>query len=163
MALVAAGQVCSFMKDFRKRLFGNLSGFGIVEVLMSAAVLGFLYLALLHMQVGNREALLRIRGRDGAVEVAQNIIDSLKTVGVASIASFSKDDIVKSWERGPGGTTSVTYKADVTVGAADEYKATTSSNYDGNIEHVYAKQVDVKVSWNFKGSEQSVNVSSVVR
>ena len=150
------------MKDLRKKLFGNLSGFGIVEVLISAAVLGFLYLALLHMQVGNREALLRIRGRDGAVEVAQNIIDSLKTVGVASIASFSKDNIVKSWERGPGGTSTVTYKADVTVGNANEYKATTKSNYE-NVEHVYAKQVDVKVSWNFKGSEQSVNVSSVVR
>ncbi len=114
------------------------------------------------MQVGNREALLRIRGRDGAVEVAQNIIDSLKTVGVASITSFSKDNIVKSWERGPGGTSTVTYKADVTVGNANEYKATTKSNYE-NVEHVYAKQVDVKVSWNFKGSEQSVNVSSVVR
>lgn len=150
------------MKDLRKKVFGNLSGFGIVEVLISAAVLGFLYLALLHMQVGNREALLRIRGRDGAVEVAQNIIDSLKTVGVASIASFSKDNIVKSWERGPGGTSTVTYKADVTVGNANEYKATTKSNYE-NVEHVYAKQVNVKVSWNFKGSEQSVNVSSVVR
>ena len=57
----------------------------------------------------------------------------------------------------------MTYKADVTVGNANEYKATTKSNYDPNIEHVYAKQVDVKVSWNFKGSEQSVNVSSVVR
>lgn len=150
------------MKNLRRKIFGNLSGFGIVEVLISAAVLGFLYLALLHMQVGNREALLRIRGRDGAVEVAQNIIDSLKTVGVASIASFSKDNIVKSWERGPGGTSTVTYKADVTVGNANEYKATTKSNYE-NVEHVYAKQVDVKVSWNFKGSEQSVNVSSVVR
>ena len=150
------------MKDLRRKIFGNLSGFGIVEVLISAAVLGFLYLALLHMQVGNREALLRIRSRDGAVEVAQNIIDSLKTVGVASIASFSKDNIVKSWERGPGGTSTVTYKADVTVGNANEYKATTKSNYE-NVEHVYAKQVDVKVSWNFKGSEQSVNVSSVVR
>ena len=150
------------MKDLRRKIFGNLSGFGIVEVLISAAVLGFLYLALLHMQVGNREALLRIRGRDGAVEVAQNLIDSLKTVGVASIVSFSKDDIVKSWDRGPGGTSTVTYKADVTVGNANEYKATTKSNYE-NVEHVYAKQVDVKVSWNFKGSEQSVNVSSVVR
>ena len=150
-------------RDMKKKIFGNMSGFGIVEVLISAAVLGFLYLALLHMQVGNREALLRIRGRDGAVEVAQNIIDSLKTVGVASITSFSKNDIVKSWDRGTGGKSSVTYSADVTVGSASEYKATTSSNYDANIEHVYAKQVDVKVSWNFKGSVQSVNVSSVVR
>lgn len=150
------------VRDLRKKLFGSMSGFGIVEVLISAAVLGFLYLALLHMQVGNREALLRIRGRDGAVEVAQNIIDSLKTVGVSSITSFSKNDIVKSWDRGTGGKSSVTYSADVTVGSASEYKTETSSYYD-NIEHVYAKQVDVKVSWNFKGSVQSVNVSSVVR
>ena len=150
------------VRDLRKKLFGSMSGFGIVEVLISAAVLGFLYLALLHMQVGNREALLRIRGRDGAVEVAQNIIDSLKTVGVSSITSFSKNDIVKSWDRGTGGKSSVTYSADVTVGSASEYKTETSSNYD-NIEHVYAKQVDVKVSWSFKGSVQSVNVSSVVR
>ncbi|MBO7413322.1 MAG: type II secretion system protein [Fibrobacter sp.] len=148
-------------KDFRKKIFGNLSGFGIVEVLISAAVLGFLYLALLHMQVGNRESLLRIRGRDGAVEVAQNIIDSLKTVGVASIASFTKDDIVKSWDRGPGGKSTLTYRADVTVGAVSE-SASSVSNYE-TVSHVYAKQVDVKVSWNFKGSEQSVNVSSVVR
>ena len=148
-------------KDFRKKIFGNLSGFGIVEVLISAAVLGFLYLARLHMQVGNRESLLRIRGRDGAVEVAQNIIDSLKTVGVASIASFTKDDIVKSWDRGPGGKSSLTYRADVTVGAVSE-SASSVSNYE-TVSHVYAKQVDVKVSWNFKGSEQSVNVSSVVR
>jgi hypothetical protein len=83
-------------------------------------------------------------------------------VGVASITSFSKNDIVKSWDRGTGGKSSVTYSADVTVGSASEYKAEASSNYD-NIEHVYAKQVDVKVSWNFKGSVQSVNVSSVVR
>ena len=148
-------------KDFRKKIFGNLSGFGIVEVLISAVVLGFLYLALLHMQVGNCESLLRIRGRDGAVEVAQNIIDSLKTVGVASIASFTKDDIVKSWDRGPGGKSSLTYRADVTVGAVSE-SASSVSNYE-TVSHVYAKQVDVKVSWNFKGSEQSVNVSSVVR
>ena len=51
-------------------------GFGIVEVLVAAAVLGFLYVAVLNLQSGNRESLLRIRGRDGATEVAQNIIDS---------------------------------------------------------------------------------------
>ena len=159
--MAQTGRTCNSMKDLRKNIFGNLSGFGIVEVLISAAVLGFLYLALLHMQVGNRESLLRIRGRDGAVEVAQNIIDSLKTVGVASIASFTKNDIVKSWDRGPGGKTSLTYRADVTVGAVSE-SASSTSNYE-TVSHVYAKQVDVKVSWNFKGSEQSVNVSSVVR
>ena len=148
-------------QDLRKKLFGNLSGFGIVEVLISAAVLGFLYLALLHMQVGNREALLRIRGRDGAVEVAQNIIDSLKTVGVASIEDIDNLDIVKSWDRGPGGSSTITYHAAVTVGTTGE--SAKSESYYETVSHVYAKQVDVKVSWDFKGSVQSVNVSSVVR
>ena len=40
----------------------NKKGFGITEVLVSAVVLGLLYMAILHMQTGNREALLRIRG-----------------------------------------------------------------------------------------------------
>ena len=60
-------------------------GFGITEVLISAVVLGLLYMAVLHMQTGNREALLRIRGRDGAIEVAQQVIDSLNRIGLASI------------------------------------------------------------------------------
>ena len=36
-------------------------GFGIVEVLIAAAVLGFLYMAVMNLQGGNRDALLRIR------------------------------------------------------------------------------------------------------
>lgn len=67
------------------KAFGNKSGFGIVEVLISAAVLGFLYLALLNLQLGNRQSLLRIRGRDGAVEVAQQALDSMQRGGVASL------------------------------------------------------------------------------
>lgn len=145
-----------------EKIKGRKAGFGIVEVLVSAVVLGFLYLALLNMQVGNRDSLIRIRGRDAAVEVAQNIIDSLKTVGVASVKSFQKDNIVKSWDRGPGGTSSLTYKADVVVGNADTYKSETGSLYETS-SHVYAKQVDVTVSWLFKGAEQSISVSSVIR
>lgn len=150
------------MNGFDEREKNKKAGFGIVEILISAAVLGFLYLALLNLQVGNRDSLIRIRGRDGAVEVAQNIIDSLKTVGVASLESFTKEGIQKSWDRGPGGKSSLSYKADVTVGDAETYKSETGSLYETS-EHVYAKQVDVTVSWSFKGSEQSINVSSVIR
>lgn len=150
------------MIGFGERGRNRKAGFGIVEILISAAVLGFLYLALLNMQVGNRDSLIRIRGRDGAVEVAQNIIDSLKTVGVASVENFTKENIEKSWDRGPGGKASLFYKADVTVGDASEYTSESGSLYENNT-HVYAKQVEVKVSWLFKGSEQSINVSSVIR
>ena len=47
-------------------------GFGIIEILISIVVLGFLMTALLNLQLGNRDALLRIRARDGAVDVAQD-------------------------------------------------------------------------------------------
>ena len=68
-------KVCEHLQG--KSVPSHKRGFGIVEVLVAAAVLGFLYMAVLNLQSGNRDALLRIRGRDGATEVAQNIIDSL--------------------------------------------------------------------------------------
>ena len=64
------------------RKMKNKKGFGITEVLISAMVLGLLYMAILHMQTGNREALLRIRGRDGAIEVAQQVIDIAKSFNI---------------------------------------------------------------------------------
>ena len=53
-------------------------GIGIMEVMVAALVLGLLYAAVSNLQKGNREALLRIRGRDGATEVAQNVIKHVK-------------------------------------------------------------------------------------
>lgn len=141
-----------------------------MEVLVAALVLGFLYMAVMHMQTGNHEALLRIRGRDGAVEVAQQVLDSLKTVGVAAIpSSDTKDTVIdnlgtvnKSWDRQMGGQSSITYIPVITVSKTNEYKATTVSEYEP-VSHVYAKQVNVSVSWQFKGSRQSINVSGVIR
>lgn len=152
-----------------KKLKGR-DGFGIMEVLVAALVLGFLYMAVMHMQTGNHEALLRIRGRDGAVEVAQQVLDSLKTVGVAAIpSSDTKDTVIdnlgtvnKSWDRQMGGQSSITYIPVITVSKTNEFKATTDSEYEP-VSHVYAKQVNVSVSWQFKGSRQSINVSGVIR
>ena len=151
----------------------NKKGFGITEVLISAFVLGLLYMAVLHMQTGNREAVLRIRGRDGAIEVAQEVIDSLNRAGLASIASnpetatsFDMPDVVRSWDRGEkvgGGQASITYKSKVTVSPTNEYTATSGSTYDPNVSHIYAKQVNVQVSWDFKGSTQSINMSTIIR
>lgn len=149
--------------------FSRKRGFGIVEVLVSAAVLGFMYLAILNLQKGNREALLRIRGRDGAVEVAQQVLDSLKSVGLAAIpscadrdTSFMVPDIERSWERGLGGESKIAYTPTITVAPVNDYKAESESQYE-SVSHVYAKQVNVAVSWNFKGSTQSINVSAVLR
>lgn len=156
------------------RKMKNKKGFGITEVLISAMVLGLLYMAILHMQTGNREALLRIRGRDGAIEVAQQVIDSLNRIGIASIASdplattsFPIDTITRSWDRdnkvGGGKSSSVIkYTPTVTVSPTNDYRATNGSVLD-TVRHVYAKQVNVEVSWQFKGSKQSINMSTVIR
>ena len=150
-------------------LFKNKKGFGIVEILVAAAVLGFMYMAILNLQGGNHDALLRIRGRDGAVEVAQQVLDSLKSVGIASIPSkddeetvFDVPDINRKWARGLGDSATVTYSSQVTVSATQDYTSKDSSQYE-TIRRVYAKQVKVRVSWNFKGSTQSIEVSSVIR
>ena len=163
----------------------NKKGFGITEVLISAVVLGLLYMAILHMQTGNREALLRIRGRDGAVEVAQQVLDSLNRIGIASIpdpsqtpSSDSQDKIdennnyvwywqpiSRSWDRGEkvgGGQSTISYNPVVTIMPTTEYTATSESGLEP-VSHVYAKQVNVEVSWQFKGSTQSINMSSIIR
>ena len=160
------------------------NGFGITEVLISAVVLGLLYMAILHMQTGNREAMLRIRGRDGAVEVAQQVIDSLNRIGIASIPDVSSHTdgdgntldennnlivplpaIQRSWDRGVGATgdkATIEYTPVVTVMPTTDYTATSESSLE-NVSHVYAKQVNVEVSWQFKGSTQSINMSTVIR
>lgn len=154
-------------------------GFGIAEVLVAALVLGFLYLALLNMQKGNREALLRIRGRDGAVEVAQNIMDSLRTVGIAGLTDCVKSDdsekncelkYDREWDRGKfvGGDkiannkAAIHYTAEVTFSPDAEYTAEAKSQYE-TVQHVYAKRALVKVSWPFKGSTQSIDIEGVIR
>ena len=170
------------------RMMKNKKGFGITEVLISAVVLGLLYMAVLHMQTSNREALLRIRGRDGAIEVAQQVIDSLNRIGIASIPDpntplvegdgnelvggnyvWHWNDIQRSWDRGEkvgGGKSTINYTPTVTISPTESYTATSESNYasgDDAINHVYAKQVNVQVSWQFKGSRQSINMSTVIR
>lgn len=170
------------------RIMKNKKGFGITEVLISAVVLGLLYMAILHMQTGNREALLRIRGRDGAIEVAQQVIDEMNRMGIASIPdaqnhasgvgtvdedgnytfdwnTFTNTTVSRSWDRGEkvgGGKSTIEYTPTVTVSPTAGYTATSESNLEP-VSHVYAKQVNVQVSWQFKGSTQSINMSTVIR
>lgn len=171
------------------KLIKSKKGFGITEVLISAVVLGLLYMAILHMQTGNREALLRIRGRDGAIEVAQQVIDEMNRMGIASIPDasnhpadlgsvdettgnytfkwndFTNSTISRSWDRGEkvgGGQSTIQYTPTITVSPTTDYTATNESNLE-TVSHVYAKQVNVQVSWQFKGSTQSINMSTVIR
>lgn len=176
-----------------KRCFGPRSkrGFGIVEVLIAAAVLGFLYVAVLNLQSGNRDALLRIRGRDGATEVAQNLIDSIGALGVANLSDDklvkcnegantycscesdklalpNKITVSRVWKGQPGAIDhdmTVEYTATVTVSPDSIYRTKTTSMLLGSneIEHVYAKRLDVKVCWHFKSATPSITVSGVIR
>lgn len=183
------------VKVCEKRLSASCArkkrGIGIAEVLIAAAVLGFLYMAVLNLQSGNHEALLRIRGRDGATEVAKQIIDSLNSVGIASLADdqlvscgqgclqlASKDEAglmspatlnySRTWKGQPGPIEhdmKVDYSAEVKVSPDAEFMATNTSYLLGedSVKHVYAKRLDVTVSWMFKGSEQSITVSGVIK
>ena len=148
-------------------------GFGIVEVLVAAAVLGFLYMAVLNLQGSNRDALLRIRSRDGATEVAQNIIDSLGALGVARLSDasvgasgkISIPNIERVWKGQPGAIDhdmKVIYNAEVTVSHDADYMSNNTTMLQ-SVQHVYAKRLDVKVSWRFKNSTQTITVSGVVR
>lgn len=184
-------------------IFKSKRGIGILEVMVAALVLGILYAAVSNLQKGNRDALLRIRGRDGATEVAQNVIDSLGALG---LASFTDDNLVpctdaggatiancytlaklgpdgstkikqqisvtRTWEGQPGIVShdiTVPYTVDVKFSGdndpVNDYRAKTSSLLLGvdSITHVYAKRVDVIVSWPFKNSMQSITVSGVIR
>lgn len=177
------------IKQCRKR------GFGIMEVMVAALVLGLLYAAVCQLQKGNREALLRIRGRDGATEVAQNVIDSLSAFGAAyytddnmiscgdnclTLATLNENgepvkeeiQVTRTWKGQPGIGSydiSIPYTVEVKVSsdAEEMYRARESTKLTKNtaesITHVFAKRLDVTVSWPYKGSTQSITVSGVIR
>ncbi len=154
---------------FRQNKVASNRGFGIMEVMVSILVLGFMYAAVNQLQVSNNEAFYRIRGRDGAVEVAQQVLSELKAKGIAALPSDETEEktinmtpIYRSWERGLGGSTTVMYRPTVVVSPTETYTVETKTAL-GTEKQVYAKQVNVKVEWDFKGSTQSVNVSGVIR
>lgn len=153
------------------------SGFGLMEVLVAAVVLAFLLVGLNTMQKGNRESILRIRARDGANIVAQNVIDSISALGPASVAiataqcpePFDENhDLCRVQEFAGTVSSKVPYSVTVVVKKADSLQANEKfideiGTNVFNVNHTIAKQVDVTVKWNFKNSEQSINVSSIVR
>ena len=184
-------QKCRFEATRRRK-----RGIGIMEVMVAALVLGLLYVAVSNLQKGNREALLRIRGRDGATEVAQNIIDSLGALGLASFSDINMIDngdgtwspavedeegnlvaqtisVTRVWEGQPGIIKGhdmvVPYTVNMRFSGDDEFKATSTSlllnaaSSSSGTSHVYAKRVDITVSWPFKNSMQSISVSGVIR
>jgi len=159
-------------------------GFGLLEVLAAAVVLAFLLIGLSTLQKGNREAILRVRARDAANVIAQEIIDSISSIGSASIAT--EGDKADRWcndenldlckhriFKGEVGDIRVDYSAKVLISAdeqnqkagieeTDFIKALGSSSGQ-SVSHQFAKKVDITIDWKFKDTPQSINVSSVIR
>jgi len=69
------------------------SGFGLIEVMLAAVVLGFLVVALTQLQLGNRESILRIRARDAAKIIAEHVLDSISSAGVKSLSGAGGEGI----------------------------------------------------------------------
>lgn len=144
-------------------------GFGITEVMIAALVMGFMLMAVYSLQAGNRDALLRIRGRDGANEVAREVIDSLSAVGVASLVGDENNQISlqkrRTWKGQPGVVQhdiNVDYTVTVNIAPDNTYENTEVSKYD-TTHHVYAKRLDLNVEWRYKNTPFHITVSSVVR
>jgi Tfp pilus assembly protein PilV len=158
--------------------FASRKGFGLLEVLVAAVVLGFLIIGLNNLQKGNRESILRVRARDAANAIAQEVIDSLAALGPASVQANSNGYSLdkKRVFDGEAGKVEMLYSinfivTDATTSQAAEEKTDymkaleTSGNPDNfSVKHQFAKQVEVTVNWNFKNnSKQSINMSSVIR
>jgi len=155
-------------------------GFGLIEVVAAAVVLGFLLVGLATLQKGNRDSIIRVRARDAANIVAQDIIDSLSALGSASVPAGTFTDIQRT--RDFVGSPSrmlnnsinvpVTYNITVNVRPANDEQVVDSrtafmealgASNTLNVRHQLAKHVDINVNWDFKRSSQSINVSSVIR
>lgn len=145
-------------------------GFGIIEILIAIAVLGFLYIALNILQKSNRESVIRIRTRDGAIAVTQEIIDSLSSVGVNSLQMPETEDKIilyktREWKGTPGfleHTMTVNYKVYLSYSNDTAYQVISPSLYASNT-HTFAKKIDIEVEWLYNNTPQSITNSTIIR
>jgi len=161
-------------------------GFGLIEVLAAAIVLAFLMLGLNTLQKGNRDGVLRIRARDAASAIAQEIIDSLTAIGSARIQSGRwacansgtgnnatlNSNLCRTHSfNGAAGNVTMPYSVMFEVKPKSDVNAVTEqTEYTKNTDEAkniltyqFSKQIDVTVNWKFKDSDQSINMSTVIR
>jgi prepilin-type N-terminal cleavage/methylation domain-containing protein len=162
-------------------------GFGLLEVLVAAVVLGFLIVGLTRLQLGNRETILRIRERDAANIIAQHVLDSLGAVGINLIADdvldikiIDKNNTVhnprkyvfggKEDEKSmnfyvnveylpstPGSSGSNAIDVNTDLNEASNFMSSSSNT------NTFAKNILATVSWKHKNSEQSIKMFKVLR
>ncbi len=145
-------------------------GFGLIEVLVAAVVLGFLLVGLNTLQKGNREAVIRIRSRDAAQIIAQDFLDSLSKLGLSSIPGTVAEPgtITKTkdyeWDGNNGGIIAkIPYTIEAVVTVDPISSTLDTSNFLKNNEHITAKNVNLIVRWPFKNSTQSISMSRIIK
>jgi len=150
-------------------------GFGLMEVMVAAVVLAFLIIGLGILQKGNREGILRIRARDAANFVAQNVLDSLGSIGVNSLVKissnsnlvFEKPNYTYYFEGKPQldknkPATKIKLDFDIKVALLDSNYSEETTYYNQTVNS-YSKSLEATVSWQHKNSKQSIKVARVVR
>lgn len=149
-------------------------GFGIIEVLVAAVVLGFLIVGLNELQKGNRESVIRIRARDVAQNIAAEVIDSLRRAGLNTVETINDPLEKERIFKGAGvGDVPIKYYITVEVEEDEIYKsnehtaltrATVSNpSVSDRLAYDFAKKLNVNVEWEFKKSTQSIQVSEVIK
>jgi len=150
-------------------------GFGLLEVMAAAVVLGFLLIGLNLLQKGNREAVIRIRTRDAAQIIAQNFIDSLSRLGISSVDTTGNNDLEKTVDYTWKGnndkiTDKKTYTIKCKIKAVKDLESVESSDYarartDPNVDtvHVSAKRVNLTVSWFFKNTPLKITEERIIK
>jgi prepilin-type N-terminal cleavage/methylation domain-containing protein len=173
--------------------FFSKKGFGLIEVMIAAVVLGFLIVGLTRLQMGNRETILRVRDRDAANFIAQHVLDSISAGGMKALENKcdnnSSDFIVyKSKGDAPddynyeykfeGKNTNVIkkyYKVEVScvkdkddkaIASKAEYTTNLTKANDPNAgEEMISRSLEAKVSWKHgnSSSPQSITIARVVK
>jgi len=159
-------------------------GFGILEVLVAAVVLGFLIVGLTQLQKGNREGILRVRARDAANFVAQHVLDSIASVGMKAMENnlnnctdaskqsliYCEKDYIYSFEGKPqldkntaGTKVEIKYNVEVSVLEDTKQPDTLQKSMLQTGEQIKSQSLEAVVSWQFKNATQSIKMAKVVR
>jgi Tfp pilus assembly protein PilV len=152
-------------------------GFGLLEVMAASVVLAFMMLALTILQKGNRESIIRVRARDAASVIAQEMIDSISALGSASVKVVSEDTIFKKRAfEGKAGYVEMDYTVLLEVKPAEDLEqqivdektnymiaASGEPDYNLSVRHQLSKQINITVNWEFKKVNQSISISTVIR
>jgi Tfp pilus assembly protein PilV len=163
------------------------SGFGLIEVMLAAVVLAFTLVGLAYFQLGNREGVLRIRTRDVAQDIARQTLDSISALGIPSVRPTAfhpggKPDSFKVTHTWSGATGSIPVEYTVSIEVLENSPSSSSASplqtrdstfltlsqpSSSSLAHIvnydYARNVTVTVKWPFKKTNQSIQVSGVVR